>query len=1097
MRTGTTGIRLSASDLMRFTDCRYATWRDLEKMHGRGPEPAPRSEDAELLQRHGQEHEAGYLEKLRGKESDIAVIGPGPFEAQRAETEAALRRGTEVVVQGALGGGVWGGYADFLERVPVPSDLGDYSYEAVDAKLKRTPAPGHVMQLALYSDLLAEVQGRVPEHAHVWLGTNQRHSLRIVEYAAYVRGARRRLEAFVEAPEEVRPIPCPACPLCPWRDHCKDVWEKEDSLFRVAGIRRDQVRKLEAAGISTLKALAGRSDPVRKLAAETLDKLRMQARLQDARKTGGPSFELRERVSGKGFDLLPRAAAGDLFYDIEGYPYYREEGEADEKDEFGLEYLHGVWDGNRFEAFWAHDRKEEARALEHLFAFLSDRIADSPQARIYHYAPYEITALRRLTMRHSRGEAQMDRWQREGRFVDLYSVVRGGLVASEMSYSIKDMEAFYELPRGGDVQSAGASIVAYERFRATGDRKILEELEDYNRVDCISTQYLRDWLLRIRPEAPWPELREGETEKSEESLRQSDELWQLLKASGIPDQEKRLLYDLSEFHRREAKPAAWAVFDASGKEQEELMDDMNCLAGLERVGRAERVKRSVQMEYAYPAQDTKLRAGSRATVSATEGLMGVTVAELDRKKQRVKVRVAEKKAEHLGSRMDLLPDFALNTDVIQRAIRRTIADRCGEGRCEAAGDLLARLGPRFAGDSPLPIGSDHVAGLKEVVQAMDCTVLPVQGPPGTGKTYVAARAILSLVRDGHRVAVTSNSHAAILNLLSACVEAGGTSHSIVHKAKSGAQSPHPAIKFVTKNNASPLKHADIVGGTAWLFSRPEQEEAFDYLFVDEAGQVSLANLVAMARCARNLVLFGDPRQLPQVTQGAHPPGADLSGLEWMLGEGLNVQEDRGILLDVTYRMHPDLNEFISKQFYQGLVRAHSSTAKQAVEAASVPRAGAFLVPVAHEGRIQHSPEEIEAIRSTIDRLLEGTWTNRHGRSRRLNAEDIIVVAPYNAQVLALSDGLPGIRVGTVDRFQGQEAPIALVSMTDSSIGEGSRGLEFLLSRERLNVAISRGKALSMVFASPDLLQTPCASVEQMRLVNTLCALPEYGGPGKL
>lgn len=1092
MRKTGAGIRLSASDLMRFTDCRYATLRDLERLRGGGPEPAPSSEDAELLQKHGQAHEAAYLEELRSKDRSVVMIGGGSFEGQLKETEAALRAGAEVVAQAALGGGMWGGYADFLERVQVPSGLGDYSYEAIDAKLKRTLAPSHVMQLALYSDLLAGVQGRVPEFAHVYLGTGKRQEFRIAEYAAYVNRARRRLEAFISRPEDVRPVPCAACSLCAWREHCDGVWERKDSLFRVAGIRRDQVGKLEEAGVSTLEALAGRAEPVRKLAPETLDKLRAQARLQQARKTGSPSFELRERVPGKGFDLLPRPAPGDLFYDIEGYPYYHEPGEPAKQDRFGLEYLHGVWDGARFEAFWAHSRAEEGRALERLFVLFSRAIADSPQARIYHYAPYEIAALRRLTAPHSRGEAQLDRWLREGRFVDLYSVVRSGLVSSEMSYSIKDMEAFYDLPRQGDVKSAGASIVAYEHFRETGDENILREIEDYNRIDCISTQYLRDWLLGVRPEGPWPELREAETEKSEEAQRQSDELWQLLKASGLEEKKKKLLYDLSEFHRREAKPAAWAVFDASAKEQEELMDDMNCLAGLRQVGHSKQVKRSVQQAYAYPEQATKLRPGSRVTVSTADGFTGVTVAELDRKKRRVEVKVGRNKAQHLSRRIDLLPDFALNTDVIQRAIRRAVMDRCGEGRHKAVGDLLAKRSPRFKGDSPLPIGPDHVAGLKKAVRAMDCTVLPVQGPPGTGKTYVAARAILRLVRDGHRVAVTSNSHAAVVNLLTACVEAGGGDLSIVHKAQSGAKSPHAAIKFVATNNARPLRDAQIVGGTAWLFAREEQQGAFGYLFVDEAGQVSLASLVGIAHCARNLVLVGDPRQLPQVTQGAHPPGADLSCLEWLLEEGKNVKENRGILLNVTWRMHPDLCAFVSEQFYGGLISSHESTAMQAIEAQGVPAAGAFMVPVAHKGRMQHAPEEVDAIQAMIDRLLGGTWTDRQGRSRPLTAGDIIVVAPYNAQVLALSDGLPGIRVGTVDRFQGQEAPVALVSMTDSAIGEGSRGLDFLLSRERLNVAISRGKALSMVFASPDLLQTPCATAEQIRLVNTLCALPEHG-----
>ena len=303
--------------------------------------------------------------------------------------------------------------------------------------------------------------------------------------------------------------------------------------------------------------------------------------------------------------------------------------------------------------------------------------------------------------------------------------------------------------------------------------------------------------------------------------------------------------------------------------------------------------------------------------------------------------------------------------------------------------------------------------------------------------------------------------------------------------------PYDQIHAANNNNDPALTDADVVGGTAWLFSRPELADTFDYLFVDEAGQVSLANLIAMTNAARNIVLVGDPNQLPQVIQGAHPPPADQSCLDWMLGDATTVSGDRGRFLPVTRRMHPDLCAYISGQFYEGRLTAHDSTAKQAIEAGGLPRAGAFLVPVDHEGRAQECPEEIDAIRRTVDTLTSGAWTNRDGITRPLEASDIIVVAPYNVQINALSDALPGIRVGTVDKLQGQEAPVALISMTASTAEETSRGLNFLLSRLRLNVAISRGKALSLVFASPRLCETPCATVEQMRLVNALCALPEW------
>jgi superfamily I DNA and/or RNA helicase len=266
----------------------------------------------------------------------------------------------------------------------------------------------------------------------------------------------------------------------------------------------------------------------------------------------------------------------------------------------------------------------------------------------------------------------------------------------------------------------------------------------------------------------------------------------------------------------------------------------------------------------------------------------------------------------------------------------------------------------------------------------------------------------------------------------------------------------------------------------------------DWLFVDEAGQVGLANMVAMARAARNIVLVGDPRQLPQVIQGAHPNPANLSCLDWMLGDHATVPPNRGIFLPVSRRMHPEVCRFISGQVYEGRLTSHPDTLNQAVTGTVFPPAGAFWVPVPHEGNAQIAPEEVAAIQAAVRELLTGAWTQNDGTKRPMRQSDIIVVAPYNAQVNALRDALPeGIRVGTVDKFQGQEAPVCLVSMTASSAEETPRGMDFLFSLNRINVAVSRAKGLALVFGAPRLREAKCETVEQMRLVNTLCALPVF------
>jgi predicted RecB family nuclease len=1088
-------LLLSASDLMRFMGCAHAAALDLAYLHGEGPLPRADTEDAALLQKQGDAHEAAHLAKLKASGVTVVEMERSTLADNAKETRATLANGPQIVFQGAFLGDNWGGWADFLERVERPSDLGAFSYEVTDTKLKRRLDPKHVLQLALYSDLLSEIQGLDPEFAYVELGDGRRAPLRLADYQAYARMARQRLEGFLKNPPPTRPIPCADCALCRWSDDCESQWQATDSLFNIANITGAQVKKLEAAGVTTMEELAGLEHPVRGMGNATLARLVTQARLQHARKSGAPTYEYREAEAGKGFDLLPAPVEGDIFYDIEGDPHY----------EGGLEYLHGVWFDGQFQPFWAHDHDAEARALYDLFEFFKQRLTAYPAARIYHYAPYEITALRRLTAKYGVGEAFLDRLLRERRFVDLFAVVRGALIGSESNYSIKSMEAFYGRVREGEVKTAGGSIIAYERWRETEEQNILDEIEDYNCIDCISTQELRDWLVTIRPEAPWPALLPDASEKESDEDAETQALRARLASSGLSQERQQLLFNLGQFHKREAKPAQWAVFDSASKDEDELIDDLDALAGLEAIGPAAPVKRSVLRRYRFPLQETKLRAGRRATVAVVDKPpASVSIEEFDSKRRIIAIKVVAAKAHLLSDRLTLHPNWPLNTDVLAAAVQDVIDDQCSARRLSAIDDMLGRAAPRLTTGSSTDLlnGSDILTGTIAAIAAMDGTVLPVQGPPGTGKTYVTARAILDLVRKGYRVGVASNSHEAIRNVLMGCLAAQEDGDPIPdlcigHKVSSGADGYPDDCDGIIRSidNAAPLwEYAHILGGTAFFFARPEREQTLDWLFVDEAGQVGLANMVAMGRCARNIVLVGDPRQLPQVIQGAHPEPANLSCLEWMLGEHATIPPDRGIFLPVSRRMHPDVCKFISQQVYEGRLDNSFDTAIQAVGGTSFPRAGSFWVPVVHEGNAQSAAEEIAAIHKAIDELLSGSWTDKYAETRALSPNDIIVVAPYNAQVNALQDALPtGIRIGTVDKFQGQEAPICLVSMTASSVEETPRGMDFLFSLNRINVAVSRAKGLALVFGSPRLREAKCNTVEQMRLVNTLCALPEFGG----
>ena len=1073
--------------------CKHATTLDLLYLEGKGPKKKVDDPEAELLQKQGNEHEANHLAALKASGKKVREIDRGGRSLSQAlnETRKALADGSEIIFQAALLKGVWGGWSDFLIKVNRPSSLGTYSYEVADTKLKRKPHPKHILQLVLYSDLLAELQGVEPEHAIVELGSKESWKFRLSDYEAYAREARGRLEEFIQTRPDTKPVPCNDCSLCPWSEHCESVWDQEDSLYTVANISKSQVKKLEAAGIATLDELSKTNKSIPYLANTTFSRLRTQAQLQQARKSGPPDFKLQELEAGRGFARLPQPAEGDIFYDIEGDPHYED----------GLEYLHGVYaEDIGFVSFWAHDHDAEKQSLLDLFDFFRKRLHKYPNARIYHYAPYETTALARLTKKYNVGEFFLDRLRREQRFIDLYAVVRGGMIASERNYSIKSLEAFYDINRDGEVKTAGGSVIAYELWRVSGDQKILEEIEDYNKIDCISTQKLRDFLVKNRPNIPWPEAPSDAGEKEKEESDEELLLREQLQAAPLTEERRDLLLGLGLFHNRELKPGYRNVFEALTRTEDELIEDLECLYGLEAMGPACAVKKSMEREYLYPPQETKIRVKQRPSVATDTTFTALDVTSIDRSKRRITLKIGVTRSELLKDKLNLYPVSPLDVKVIAQAVRAVIDDQCGAKSFRAIEDFLGRHPPRIKGRGPGPIltGGDLVPDVIDAVRNLDSSTLPIQGPPGTGKTYVASKAIAALVREGRRIAVSSNSHAAIRNVLTAVAKAlkddGGPLVKIAHKCVGEGSDDEEkvlqGITVVTSNDDELLRTAPVVGGTAWLFSRSEHANAFDFLFVDEAGQVGLANLVAIARCARNLVLIGDPRQLPQVIQGAHPGPAGLSGLEYLLGDHATIPKECGIFLPISWRMHPDLCRFISEQVYEGRLASHPDTAIQSAAAPNWPSTGAYFVPVYHESNIQIAHEEIDAIKACVSDLLVGTWTDKNGLRRPLSENDIIIVAPYNAQVNALQDALPkDIRVGTVDKFQGQEAPICLVSMTASSAEESSRGMEFLLSLNRLNVAISRAKGLSLVFASPKLRATSCVTVDQMRLVNTLCALP--------
>lgn len=1111
-RTESGAVLFSPSDLVSFLGCRHSSLLSRLALHT-DMEKAEEDAHLVLLQKKGIEHERAYLARLKDEGASVVEIPDNLSRQERVERSAqAIRKAVDVIYQAAFYAFPWIGYADFLIKTPAPSLLGNFSYEALDTKLARNPEPKHVIQLCAYSGFLSQAQGMLPKHMHLFLGNNQKRSFNVADFYAYYTTAQKRFVTFQEecaaiaSPADVPcPMPCGHCDLCAWRDACSERWEQEDHLCLVANIHRGQTEKLRRMGIETLAGLAAAPLDMRvpEMASETFAKLRSQASLQLGKRLSGESrIELLPHEPDRGFARLPRPDAGDLFFDMEGDPYHPN----------GLEYLFGVYyaqgDGYAYRAFWGHDHQEEEQAFRAFMAFVAEGFADYPRAHIYHYNHYEPTALKRLACRYAACEEQLDNLLRQRKFVDLYLVVRESMRTSESGYSIKNIESFYLPKRENAVTSAGDSVVTYNRWREIGDPALLREIAAYNEVDCVSTYKLREWLLGLRSAGiPW--RGDSETEDVPEAANPERNPWEIefekystrllatpcrQKGDGFADERERaLLVHMLEFHRREAKPQWWNSFARQEKQEDDLIDDADCIAGLCLQGKPESVRRSLVYTYRFPSQEYRIKEKDTVVNVADMQTAGTVISLDDRAGMLQITRAAYKPA--LPEYLHLGPSGPIQTGPIRDALYR-FADTvlsCLQ-KSDAGREILRRSLPRITGKtcgSPVISGTNTLAEAVEAVAGLEDSYLVIQGPPGTGKTYASSYIIIELIARGHKVGVSSNSHKAIHNVLHQ-VEKVAKEKGVVFTGikKSSAGKEETAfdgtyIHSVDSKDSIPL-NCDLYAGTAWLFADALLAGRLDYLFIDEAGQVALANVIAMAGATRNVILVGDQMQLGQPMQGTHPGESGCSVLEYLLHDEATIPPEKGIFLAETRRMAPGVCSFVSEVFYDGRLTAHPDTALRCLTVPEIGDArlseGIVFVEVDHRHCGQKSREEGEIIRRLYQHLLTGSFHDgKNSSARMLSPQDILIVSPYNMQVNLLQSLLPEARVGTVDKFQGLEAPVVIFSMATSSADDLPRNIEFLFSKNRLNVAISRAQCLAIVVASPLLAEVPCRTVDQSGL----------------
>ena len=1112
---------LSATDLSNQLACQHLTQLNRRVALGEIKKPTWYDPSIEILIQRGQEHEAAYVEYLKSK--GLVVIN---LRGQSQDaTIRAMKEGADVIVQARLDKGVWLGYADILWKVSGESTFGSWSYEVQDTKLAQNTRAATILQLCLYTELLADVQGSTPEKMYVVKpGENfPAESYRFDDFQAYYRMAKQNYERVIlQGDVKTYPDTVEHCNICAWWQVCDRKRHEDDALSLVAGMRSLQIVELQKQSIQTLEQFANTEILLKpdRGNIETLQRKQSQAKIQlQGRIENRLLYNVLMDEPGRGLNRLPEPDSADVYFDIEGDAFF---------GDGGLEYLLGYAYSEResmvYKKQWSSTHIDERKAFLEFMKFIVARWKTNPRMYIYHFAPYEPTALKRLARVHAIFEKEVDDLLRAKRFIDLHAVFKEGLLASVETYSLKELERFTRYVRKVELHDASSARKRVEIALELHEFKslsagTLKAVEEYNEDDCLATAALHRWLETLRTDLTSsgksfqrPTLEFGEASEDVQNLdKRSAALYKALTAKLPEDRSlwtdeqaaKWLLAHQLDYFRREDKSAWWEYFRVHELEHEDLLDERKAIYGLKFLEELPKFKRERNPTHRYSFPPQELSINEDDTLVEVKGETIGSVKSISLENYTIDIKKTEKSinVHPIGIHVcDVVRPGSLETSLMDLA---AVIDEDGLGRTwpyHASKDLLMRRLPKMQdgtnGVYRLP-GEDIVEAAIRASSNLDRSYLAIQGPPGAGKTYTGASIILELAKSGMKIGITAVSHKVISNLARATIKLGaekGVRVKFVHKVNEKSENLPDEIVEVDKSEKAiqALNEGKIVCGTAWLWAEDNSRETVDYLFVDEAGQMSLSQVLAASRASKNLILLGDPQQLEQPQKGAHPEGSDVAALSYILNGHLTMPDGQGLFLDVTRRLHPEVSKFTSEIFYEGKLTSLPRLERQMVGGGTpFDGAGLFYVPVVHKGNQNKSLEEVDAIATFVDKLTAtGTYTSPEGETRPIGKSDILIVAPFNAQVSALREKLPGVEIGTVDKFQGQEAPVVIYSMTCSTAEDAPRGMGFLYSPNRLNVATSRAKCICILVASPLIFEPGCRTIDQMRWANALCRFRE-------
>ncbi|MDG1265564.1 MAG: TM0106 family RecB-like putative nuclease, partial [Ilumatobacter sp.] len=677
------------------------------------------------------------------------------------------------------------------------------------------------------------------------------------------------------------------------------------------------------------------------------------------------------------------------------------------KADVGLFFLFGFIERNDaggwvFKAFWARDQPEETQATQDLVGYLAERRAQFPNMHVYHYNHTERSSLARLAADYGVAERQLERLINTGLFVDLFPIVTGAMQVGVESYGLKHIETLTDYERSHDIDQGAGAVVEYEQWMGDRDQTRLDRIARYNEDDVRATMAVRDWLVDHRPDdVGWRDA-VLEPKVADEEL---DARIEALHAFG-PGTVEHLMGDLLGYWRRERKVVSADCLRLSMADEADQFESLGAIARLSFEGfedkysdkTGKKLKWPVAV-FSFPPQplDTDIDQGSKMIVALSEQEWAFfTLADIDRAAGTLQMSWNQGMIDQ-GIVPSTLVHYVNFDEGAKLVALCDLADQMLAGDATAVGHAILRNDPPNFSDGRGPVGGVFVGDYTAICDwapHLNTSFVPIQGPPGTGKTFTGAHVIRTLVNAGKRVGVTAMSHHAIDNLMEAVSERfdeeGGQLRA-VRKSPGGGNLA--GVDYVNDNEQCATGSYDVIAGTSWLFaSQSMRDNPVDVLIIDEAGQLGLADTLAASISATNVILLGDPQQLPQVAKASHPNRSGVSALEHLLGENVRtVTPERGVLLDVTWRMHPYVCGFISDVMYEGKLTSEKSCASQTTSVGT----GLRWIRAEHDGHATESPEEAALVVDTIEGLIGSDWTDQHGTTSPLTTDDFIVVTPYN------------------------------------------------------------------------------------------------------